>query len=189
MALRPNPPTAQTASSGLLIGCSYPSFTQPPTPRLALFFSVPPPCPSVPLDFLALALVHFVLALPFEVSTAFILAPSLAIRHLSSRLLVPSTPFGPVPPVPPPRPLLRHLFLAFVLASLALAPPLEGTVQDHKTPHWPTVAIILSSSPLRHRCVVPHWPFTVSIIASQRLRNQGISWFLGLSAPRCSHHL
>lgn len=72
-----------------------PSFTQPPTPRLVLLLPVPPPCPSIPLDFVALALVHFLLALPFEGSTAFILAPSLASHHLSSWLPPsPSTPIG-----------------------------------------------------------------------------------------------
>ena len=130
-------------------------------------------------------LVHFVLALPFEGSTAFILAPSLAIHHLSSWLQPPpSTPIGHAPPVPPPRPLLLRLsglFLAFVFASSALAPPLEGRVQAHTTPYWLAVAMIFSSSPLRHRRVAPHWLFTVSIFATRRLRSQGISCFSGRS--------
>lgn len=52
-----------------------PSFTQPTTFRLALLFLVPPLSPAFPLHFLALTLAYFVLALPFEGSTAFILLP------------------------------------------------------------------------------------------------------------------
>lgn len=144
-------------------------------------------------------LVHFVPALPFEVSTAFILGPSLAINHLSSWLQPsPSTPIGPAPPVPPPRLFLHRplgLFLAFVFVSSALAPPLEGRVQAHTTPPLARCShylFVISSTPPAHGSPLAIRGLCLPVPAPTQPRDLLLFWPLRSlpAAPiACSHSI